>query len=60
MTKQLINYGNNLITTFPLDHLPPLFSLHGGVLHVSLQCDVPLFSLHDGGPLFSLPVLICE
>ena len=73
MTKQLINNGHNLITTFPLAILLPLFSphdvpllfLHDDVPLLFLHDDVDLFSLHDEAPPFAprddFPrVLICE
>ena len=73
MTKQLINNGHNLITTFPLAiplplfflHDVPLLSPHDDVDLLSLHDVVLLFSLHDEVPLFAprddFPrVLICE
>ena len=53
MTKQLINNGHNLITTFPLAILLPLFFLHDAAL-LSLHDGVPLSSLHDVVALPSL------
>ena len=52
MTKQLINNGHNLITTFPLAIPLLLFSLHDEAL--SFLDDVPLLSPHDDVDLLSL------
>ena len=54
MTKQFINNGHNLITTFPLAILLLLFSLHDEVLF--FLYDVALLLLHDVALLYLLDV----